>query len=58
MLMGQVGRVRAHGTNNRLIVEAIVWLDRTGAPWQDLPSQFGPWGDGGQPVYRWRRQGI
>src|SRR6266508_327118 len=29
--------------DHRLIVEAIVWLDRTGAPWRDLPSQFGPW---------------
>ena len=28
--------------DHRLIVEAIVWLDRTGAPWRDLPSQFGP----------------
>jgi transposase len=24
--------------DHRLIVEAIVWLDRTGAPWRDLPS--------------------
>ena len=43
--------------DRRLIVEAIVWLDRTGAPWQDLPASWSL-GDGGQPVYRWRRQGI
>jgi transposase len=42
----------------RLIVEAIVWLDRTGAPWRDLPSQFGPWKTVASRFYRWRRQGI
>ena len=43
---------------HRLIVEAIVWLDRTGAPWRDLPSQFGPWETVASRFYRWRRQGI
>jgi transposase len=44
--------------DHRLIVEAIVWLDRTGAPWRDLPSQFGPWETVASRFYRWRRQGI
>ncbi len=41
-----------------MIVEAIVCLDRTGAPWQDLPSHFGPWETLASRLYRWRRQGI
>jgi transposase len=44
--------------DHRLIVEAIVWLDRTAAPWRDLPSQFGPWETVASRFYRWRRQGI
>jgi transposase len=35
-----------------------VWLDRTGAPWRDLPGQFGPWERVASRSYRWRRQGI
>ena len=33
----------------RKIVEAILWILRTGAPWRDLPERFGPW----QTVYDW-----
>ena len=27
-----------HGT----IVDALLWLAKTGAPWRDLPERFGP----------------
>jgi transposase len=39
-------------------VEAIVWLDRTGVPWRDLPGEFGPWATVASRFYRWRRQGV
>jgi len=29
--------------NNRLFVEAVLWIARTGAPWRDLPPRFGRW---------------
>jgi transposase len=29
--------------DHRLILDALLWLDRTGAPWRDLPGRFGPW---------------
>jgi transposase len=31
------------GSNNRLFVEAVLWIARTGSPWRDLPKQFGKW---------------
>lgn len=36
------------------VVEGILWIIRTGAPWRDLPDKYGPW----QTVYRWFRQWI
>ena len=44
--------------DHRLIVEAIVWLNRTGAPWRDLPSEYGPWETVASRFYRWRRRGV
>lgn len=29
--------------NNRLFVEAVLWIVRTGSPWRDLPIEFGKW---------------
>ena len=27
-----------------MIVDGILWILRTGAPWRDLSDEFGPWG--------------
>jgi transposase len=29
--------------DDRKFVEAVLWWRRTGVPWRDLPSDFGPW---------------
>lgn len=29
--------------DNRRFLEAVLWINRTGSPWRDLPKQFGPW---------------
>ena len=45
-------------TDRRQVVDAILWIMQTGAPWRDLPERFGPW----QTVYdhfrRWRQSGV
>lgn len=30
--------------NRRQVVDGIFWILSTGAPWRDLPEEFGPWG--------------
>lgn len=43
LLQGKHGDSGRHGVNNRLFVEAVLWVARTGSPWRDLPSEFGLW---------------
>jgi transposase len=31
------------GNDDRKFVEAVLWWRRTGVPWRDLPTDFGPW---------------
>jgi transposase len=31
------------GTDNRMFIEGILWIARTGSPWRDLPGEFGKW---------------
>jgi transposase len=44
--------------DHRLILDALLWLDRTGAPWRDLPERFGPWRTVATRFYRWTRSGL
>ena len=43
---------------HRLVVEAILWRLRTGAPWRDLPARFGPWKTVYSRFRRWQRAGV
>ena len=44
--------------DNRLFVEAVLWIARTGSPWRDLPPDFGPWNGVYQRFSRWSRAEI
>ncbi len=44
--------------DHRTVVEAILWIDRTGAPWRDLPEEFGPWQSIATRFYRWVEGGV
>jgi transposase len=45
-------------TNDRLIVEGILWRLATGVPWRDLPDRFGPWATVYSRFRRWQRIGV
>jgi transposase len=44
--------------DHRLILDALLWLGKTGAPWRDLPERFGPWRTVATRFYRWTRAGL
>lgn len=44
--------------SHRRFLNALLWLVRTGAPWRDLPVEFGPWETIAARFYRWRRNGT
>ena len=44
--------------DHRPILDALLWLARTGAPWRDLPERFGPWRTVATRFYRWSRSGL
>lgn len=41
--LGKPGDPGRSGNNNRMFLEAVLWIVRTGSPWRDLPPHFGKW---------------
>lgn len=46
------------GTNNRLFLEAVLWIARTGSPWRDLPPEFGKWNTIFKRYRDWVKAGV
>ncbi|KFC68933.1 Transposase [Bosea sp. LC85] len=46
------------GRNNRMFVEAVLWIVRTGSPWRDLPEVFGDWNSVFRRFSRWSHKGV
>ncbi|MFF0946451.1 IS5 family transposase [Rhizobium leguminosarum] len=46
------------GRDNRMFVEAVLWIVRTGSPWRDLPEVFGEWNSVFRRFSRWSQKGI
>ena len=42
----------------RTVVNAILWILRTGAPWRDLPEEFGPWSTIWNLFDEWNNSGL
>ena len=55
------GTSRSRGVtakDNRLFLEAVLWRVRVGAPWRDLPPEFGPWNSVFRRFRRWAQAGV
>jgi transposase len=44
--------------NDRRVLNGIVWVLGSGAPWRDLPEAFGPYTTCYNRFVRWRRAGV
>lgn len=42
-LLGKAGDCGVTASDNRLFLEAVLWIARTGSPCRDLPECFGHW---------------
>ena len=57
LVPGKEGDKGRHGEDNRLFVDAVLWIARAGAPWRDLPTEFGNWNSVFQRFRRWAKKG-
>ena len=44
--------------DNRLMLNAMLWLASSGAGWQDLPERYGPWKTVYSRFCKWRDDGT
>lgn len=43
---------------HRGMVNAMMWILNTGAPWRDLPERYPPWKTVFNRFNRWRKEGL
>src|SRR5579875_3025679 len=58
LLPPQKPNVGRPAQDHRLILNGILWILRTGAPWRDLPERYGPWRTVASRFYRWVKAGV
>ena len=58
LLPGKVGDVGQSAADNRLFINAVLWIARSGAPWRDLPERFGLWNSVYRRFRRWAKAGV
>ena len=44
--------------SHRQVLNGMFWILRTGAPWRDLPSRYGPWNTVYDRFRRWKKKGL
>src|SRR5262245_54469531 len=58
LLPGRAGQPGVTARDNRLFLDAVLWIAKTGAPWRDLPGRFGNRNSAWRRFDRWARQGV
>ncbi len=58
LLPGREGDPGVTAKDNRLFINAVLWIAKTGAPWRDLPERFGNWNSIWRRFDRWSSKGV
>jgi transposase len=58
LLPAQKPAVGRPSLDHRTVVNGILWILRTGAPWRDLPERYGKWATVSGRFYAWQKAGL
>ena len=58
LLPGKVGDPGRSGEDNRLFVNGVLWMLRSGARWEDLPERYGKYKSVHKRFTRWAKAGV
>jgi len=58
LIIGRPDQKGLTGRDNRMFVEGVLWIVRTGSPWRDLPEVFGDWNSVFRRFSRWSQKGV
>jgi transposase len=58
MLPGRKEHVGVTAKDNRIFINGVLWIFKTGAPWRDLPERYGHWKNVHRRFSRWAKTGI
>jgi putative transposase len=58
MLPGKATDPGRSGGDNRLFVNGVLWVLRSGAHWHDLPERYGKWKTLHKRFTRWAKAGV
>lgn len=58
LLPGKASDPGRTGGDNRLFVNGVLWVLRSGARWSDLPERYGKWKTVHKRFTRWAKSGV
>lgn len=58
LIIGRPDQRGSTGRDNRMFLEGVLWIVRTGSPWRDLPEEFGEWNSVFRRFSRWSQKGV
>jgi len=57
-LLPEQARTGRPRKDDRLVLNGMLWILRTGAPWRDLPDRYGSWSTVYGRFRSWRARGV